>query len=76
MAGRYPSLVKTSEIDIAKRKHSCQRCSASVLKGEHRLAITVERDVRHYCAACASATLDAAEKRLAELRASLRHGKP
>jgi late competence protein required for DNA uptake (superfamily II DNA/RNA helicase) len=74
MGGRYPSLVKTSEVDIAQRKHNCQRCGVAVLKGERRLAITVERDVRRYCAGCASATLDAAENRLAQLRAALGAG--
>ncbi len=71
MGGRFPSLVKTSEVDTVQRKHECQRCGATVVKGERRLALTVGRDVRHYCMSCATRTLDAAEKRLAELRAAL-----
>jgi hypothetical protein len=74
MAGRYPSLLKTSEVDVALRKHDCQRCGVAVLKGERRLAITVARDVRRYCSGCATSTLDAAEKRLAQLRAELDRG--
>ena len=41
------------------------------MKGQRRLAITVDRDIRRYCTTCATTTLDAAERRLVELRAAL-----
>lgn len=71
MGGRFPSLLKTSEVDVAQRRHECQRCGESVMKGQRRLAITVDRDIRRYCTTCATTTLDAAERRLVELRAAL-----
>lgn len=75
MPGRFPELLKTSVVERAERTHRCHRDDDHVIrKGDLRMSVSVGRDVRRYCAACAAKALANADARMRALRTELETG--
>ncbi|GBK66233.1 hypothetical protein P4H94_14930 [Paenibacillus macerans] len=66
---RPKSLVKSIEVDMAKRAHSCQHVpSHRILSGEKRLKLKVDRTYEHFCTECALKMIDSDIEKLQSIK--------
>lgn len=72
--GSQRSLLRSIKFGTAQRLHKCKSNSKHVLaKGDPMLVIKIDRNVYHYCGACALAFIATARSRLAELEDEFTH---
>lgn len=62
------SLLKTADIRLAGRAHSCRSNKKHVLvKGDAMLVVKEGREERHYCSSCAEKIIAVAREKLKDL---------
>jgi hypothetical protein len=69
---KQKSFLKNISTDIAKQRHSCQHNSThTILKGDKRLKLAIDRSQEYFCVQCAIDSIDRDIAKLNEIRSQL-----
>lgn len=69
---RPKSFLQSLSIDIAQKRHPCQHNPKhTILKGDKRLKLKVDRTYEHFCIECAVKNIESDITKLQELKRQL-----